>query len=79
MANERKAIKEEDLDKVVGGAFIFDRGTETLTYYHDDGSVTTHKILDFDNAWYSSNNWHAKNYPEDKILGGLISRGYIQG
>ena len=76
--SKRRALSESEIESVVGGAFVFNRESETLTYYHDDGSVTTYKILDYDNAWYSSNNWHAKNYSEDVMIDGLISRGYIE-
>lgn len=75
--SNRKALNENELENVVGGAFVFDSSTSTLTYYHDDGSITQHTILDYNNAWNSSNKWHARNYTEDDILNGLISRGYI--
>ena len=75
----RRAIDDTELENVVGGAFIFNQDAGTLTYYHDDGSVTVHTILDYDNAWYSSNSWHANNYPEDTILQGLIKKGFVAG
>ena len=75
--SNRIALSETDLENVVGGAFVFNRQTATLTYYHDDGTITTYKIEDYDNAWYSSNKWHANNYSEDDIINGLKKRGYI--
>ena len=75
--SNRKELNEAELENVVGGAFVFNKDAGTLTYYHDDGTITVHTILDYNNAWYSSNRWHANNYTEDVILNGLIKRGYI--
>ena len=75
--SNRKPLTETDLENTVGGAFVFNQGNSTLTYYHDDGSVSQHHILDYDNAWYCSNQWHSMNYTEDVILSALIKRGYI--
>lgn len=76
--SNRRVLSDNEVENVIGGAFVFNREAETLTYYHDDGSVTTHHILDYDNAWYSSNKWHASNHREDDILQGLIDRGYVE-
>ena len=77
MAN-RRALFDNEVENVIGGAFVFNRKSETLTYYHDDGAVTTYHILDYDNAWNSSNRGHASNQSEDDILQTLISRGYVE-
>ena len=77
--SDRKSIDEEKLEKIVGGMFAFNGNTMTLTYTHADGSVTTHRILDYRNAFTMSNNLHGQNVPEDTILAKMIAEGYISG
>ena len=72
-------INDENLEQIVGGFFAFDYNNKTITYTHDDGSVTIHNILDYDNAWKMSNNLHGLNYREDDILAKMIKEGYVAG
>ena len=46
MAERKFIIDDTELDGVVGGFFQFDTNTNTITYTHKDGSVTTHQLLD---------------------------------
>ena len=77
--SDRKSIDDEKLEQIVGGMFAFNGNTMTLTYTHADGSVTTHRILDYRNAWTMSNDLHGQNVPEDAILAKMIAAGYIAG
>ncbi len=79
MAEERKIINDEALEQVVGGLFSFNGITNIITYTHEDGSVTYHKILDYKKAWTMSNDLHGKNVPEDTILAQLIANKYVAG
>ena len=79
MATERKSIPESELDNIVGGFMQFDQPTKTLTYYHKDGSVTTHQVLQFKNAWVACNEMHGQGLYEDQILANLIASGYVAG
>ncbi|MBR2258957.1 MAG: hypothetical protein IJ899_16845 [Blautia sp.] len=74
---DRKVIDEENLEHVVGGFFNFNGTNNTMTYYHPDGTVTVHKVLDFKLAWKMSNDLHGQNVPEDNILSQMVSAGYI--
>lgn len=79
MSTERKSIPENELENIVGGYMQFDQPTKTLTYYHKDGSVTTHDILKFKAAWTANNEMHTEGIPEDEILERLIEAGYVAG
>ena len=47
----------------------FNYNTQILTYTHEEtGVVTTYQILDFENAWKTSNNMHGQNIHEDSII-----------
>jgi len=70
-------LNEQELEQVVGGFMLFNNQTMILTYTHEDGSVTTHKILNYDKAWELSNTMHAQNYREDSILKKLKKMGYV--
>lgn len=72
------ALNDENLDQVVGGLMRFNYRTQVMTYTHEDGTQTTHNILDFDNAWDLSNELHAKNIHEDNILKALKDQHYIE-
>ena len=77
MSTQRIDIEGKELENVVGGSFQFNTKTNTMTYTHEDGSVTEHTILDANKAWETSNLMHAKMIPEDEILATLISYGYL--
>lgn len=79
MSIEKNKIADEALEQVVGGLFAFNGLTNTITYTHEDGSVTYHKILDYKKAWTMSNDLHGQNVPEDTILAKLIASGYVAG
>ena len=78
MNNERKSIKEEVLDNVVGGLFYWHKDTQVMDYTHKDGTVTYHQILDYEKGWEMSNNLHGQKVPEDDILKRLIDNHYIE-
>ena len=79
MSEERRLLKDDELETVVGGFFMFTKSTQTLKYTHRDGSVTVHQIANFNEAWDRSNILHAQNVNEDEILADLIGRGLIEG
>ena len=79
MSDERKSVPDNELDNIVGGYMHFDQPTNILTYYRKDGSVTTHQILKFKDAWTANNDMHAQGIPEDDILASLIASGYVAG
>ena len=79
MSEKKINLSDEVLDEVVGGFFSWNTKTMTMKYSHQDGSVTTHKILDLDKAWERSNILHSQKMPEDEILKDLIAKGYIAG
>lgn len=74
----RAELNEEALDVVTGGLFNWNEGTGIMTYTHDNGSVTKHAILDYDNAWYWSNQWHAQGLSEDVILAKLRANNFVK-
>lgn len=79
MSKERQAISDEALDQVVGGWMHFDYNNQTLKYTHEEtGAVTYYEILDFENAWKTSNSMHGDNIHEDKIIAKLKSKHYIK-
>ena len=79
MSKERQAISDETLDYVVGGWMHFDYNNKTLRYEHEEtGEVTYYDVLDFGNAWKTSNTMHGQNFHEDKIISKLKSEGYIK-
>ena len=75
----RNEMSDEELENVNGGFFNWNPETMVMTYFHDDGTITTHKILDFDNAWIDSNKWHGQRIPEDNIIKLLVRDGRIEG
>ena len=77
MSEERKELKDRELEQVVGGLFVFNPQTMIMTYTHEDGSVTEHPILKYDEAWKMSNDLHGQNYREDTILKKMKQAGYI--
>ena len=79
MNSNRKEIEENDLEKVVGGLFEWYPKYKVMQYTHEDGSVTNHKILDYDKGWALSTKLHGQNVPEDDILAQLIAAKYIEG
>lgn len=74
---ERRALSDQEIENVAGGYMSFNNETMILTYTHEDGSVTTHEILDYNAAWGLSNEMHAQNYREDSILKKMKAKGYI--
>ena len=79
MSDERIKINDSSLESVVGGLFTFHKTTQVLDYTHPDGTVTYHKILNYQKAWEMSNSQHAKFIKEDDILQNLIDAKYIEG
>ena len=79
MANVKKELNDSTLEKVVGGFFKWNTNTGYLTYYHEDGSETKHKILNAEEGWALSNTLHAQHMPEDDILARLIAEHYLEG
>ena len=77
MAN-RVELSDEEMEKINGGYMDFNAKTQIMTFLHADGSVTTHQILDYDNAWYWCNYYHGINVPEENILNWLVQQGYVQ-
>lgn len=77
MSKERKKLSEQELDQIVGGLMNFNPQTMVMTYTHEDGTVTTHPILNYDKAWVMCNDLHAQNYREDTILKKMRAAGYI--
>lgn len=79
MSKERQAISDEALDRVVGGWMHFDYNNKTLRYLHEEtGAVTYYDIVDFENAWKTSNAMHSQNLHEDKIIAKLLNEKYIK-
>lgn len=74
---ERRALNDQEIENVNGGFMSFNNQTMILTYEHENGSVTHHKILDYNAAWELSNTLHAQNYREDTILKKMKQKGYI--
>ena len=72
-------IKDENLEQVVGGLFVFQKKDKKMIYTHSCGTVTEHTILDYDKAWELSSRRHAENMNEDSILDELINKGYVAG
>ena len=56
----------------------FDSSTSILTYRHSDGTVTTHEILNYDNAYETYCNQMSQNTDYDSILTILKQTGYIK-
>ena len=79
MDKDREMISEENLEKVVGGLFEWFPSYDQLKFTHDDGSVTRHKILDYEKGWALSTSLHEQNVPEEEILARLIAKKYIEG
>lgn len=79
MANDRIEVNNSELEHVVGGYFDFNGSTNILTYTHNDGRKTTHKILKYSKAWEMSNQMHGQNISEDKILAAMIDAKYVEG
>ena len=79
MSEDRQILKDNELEKIIGGFFSFNSRKQTLTYMHRDGSVTMHQIMNFNEAWERSNTLHAQNVDEDEILADLIRMGLIEG
>ena len=79
MSDTRVPINEGELNKVVGGLFTWHKDSKVMDYTHADGSITYHKILNYDKGWEMSNQLHAKFVPEDEILKKLIDEKYIEG
>ena len=77
MSDSRKIIDDEQLDKVVGGLFVFHKKSQYVTFTHQDGTVTNHNVLDYDKAWTDCCNMEGQNVPEDQIFQHLIKKGYI--
>ena len=77
MSLERKQVDENALDEVVGGLFNWNPSNDSLTFIHDDGSVSKYHVNDYDKAWSYSNELHAQNYRETTIIKKLKSKGYI--
>lgn len=75
---KRIELDENTLENINGGFMNFDPSTMTLTFIHGDMSTTTHTIIDYDNAWYYCNQWHAKNWPEEDILKCLIEYNFVK-
>ena len=76
--SDRKILNDFEVENVVGGLFKWNKSDMIMTYEHSDGSVTTHKILNYDKAWELSNEMHGKNYREDDILKALKNKGYVK-
>lgn len=75
----REQIKDESLDKVVGGLMNFNYNTNVLKYTHEElHTVTTYEIVDFMAAWQLSNARHADGVHEDQIISELLDKGYIK-
>jgi len=74
----RYLVEESDLDKVVGGLFVFHKKTMILDYTRNDGSVVYYKILDIDKAWKLCKTLEIDFTPEDKIIAEMIYKGYIE-
>ena len=79
MSDNKVFLNDDQLDEVVGGLFKWHKKSMVMDYSHKDGSVTKHKILDFQKAWERSNILHSQMIDEDAILKDLVSKGYIQG
>ena len=77
MAENRVILNDEDLEKVVGGLFVFHKKSKYLTFTHQNGEVTNHNILDYQKAWETVCTLEAQNMDEDKIFQQLINKGYI--
>lgn len=74
----RELINDQSLEQVVGGYMNFNYHTNILTYKHEETGVTTkYTIKDFENAWKLSNQLHAQNMHEDKIIAELKAKHYI--
>jgi hypothetical protein len=75
---DRAKINEESLDQIVGGYMNFNYHTNILTYTHEEtNAVTKYQIKNFEKAWKRSNELHAQNLHEDKIIADLLSHDYI--
>ena len=80
--NDKMILSEDELEDVQGGMFRWSRAKMTMTYTHNDGTVTCYPILS-DDAWtaYSrSSILHAQqeNYNrEDRILEILQQEGLV--
>lgn len=70
-------IDENNLENVVGGFFHWNTNTGYLTYTHQDGSETKHRILNAEKGYELSNKLHGQKMSEDDILDRLIDAGYI--
>lgn len=79
MSTKFNAISDDELENISGGYMQFDQPTKVLTYYHKDGSITQHQILQFKNAYSANNDMHTQGIPEDDILANLIAMGYVAG
>ncbi len=79
MQNKKIDLSDEMLEDVVGGLFTWSKKKMTMTYSHQDGTTTVHKVLDMQKAWERSNLLHSQMVSEDEILKDLIAKGYIQG
>ena len=77
MTGEKKQITDKELEMVVGGFFHF-KGYNTMSYTHEDGSITIHRVIDMEKAWEMSNHLHEKHIPEDDILKQLVAYNYIE-
>ncbi len=79
MSGEKIILSEDILDKVVGGLFAFHSSTNTVDFTRPDGSVTTYKVKDMDNAFSTACLMEAKKKPEEEIFRELVRLGYIEG
>ncbi len=77
MSDNKFAINEEDLDKVIGGLFTWYPKYNVMDYKHKDGSTTRHTYTDYNAAHARSCELHGQNIPEDKILATLQKEGLV--
>lgn len=79
MSDGKIILNEDNLDKVVGGLFAFHSSSNTVDFTRPDGSVTTYKVNDMDNAFSTACLMEAKKTPEEDIYNELVKLGYIEG
>ena len=70
-------LDDELAEQVLGGLFVFHKRNGTVTYTHQDGTVTSHQILDYGKAWERCNMLEAQNWDGDRIFRDLVAKGYL--
>ncbi len=74
---EKIAVDDGQLEQVTGGLLQFHKISKALTYIHEDGSVSEHRILDYEKAWNLCCSLEAQNWTGDRIFQDLLSKGYV--